>query len=139
MVGRSLRETLRASGKNRWLDVGSGGQAADGFVFVDIHRVELLRPELQSRYHRMSMVDPPADFAARLGQFDLVRAQHVLEHMDYEEGGRFLGNCATLMPSGSILLLTVPDLRRHIEWYLAGYPDPDGFRAWATTRVPADA
>lgn len=139
MAGQSLRETLLASGRHRWLDVGNGGQADDGFVLVDTYRVELMSRELQSRYHRMSMVDPPADFVERLGQFDFVRAQHVVEHMDYEEGGRFLENCAKLMPSGSILLLTVPDLRRHIEWYLAGYPDQNGFRAWATTRVPADA
>jgi hypothetical protein len=139
MSGESLRERLLATGKSRWLDVGNGGRLDEGFEFIDTYPVELLSSNLQNRYFRMSIVDPPPNFTERLGKFDLVRAQHVVEHLSYEDGRRFVENCAKLMSSGSVLLVTVPDLRRHIDWYLAGYREQHRFRAWASSRVPSDA
>lgn len=102
----------------------------DGFEWVDILPPELLTDDLRKRYHRFSMVDPPPALD-ELGTFDLVRAQHVLEHLGFEDGGRFIGNCLRIMHKDSVLLLTVPDLRRHLEWYQSGYITQNGFRSWA--------
>ncbi|MCV7143094.1 class I SAM-dependent methyltransferase [Mycolicibacterium fortuitum] len=105
---------------------------------MDILPPELLGEDMRRRYHRFSMVDPPPDLE-KLGTYDLVRAQHVLEHMSWEDGGRFVTNCLRIMHKDSVLLLTVPDLRRHIEWYESGYQEPSEFRAWAELRIPPDS
>ena len=136
--GVTLQNWLISTGRTRWIDVGSGGRFDDGFECVDVLPPELLTDDMRSRYHRFSMVDPSPDLED-LGTFDLVRAQHVLEHLSWEDGGRFIANCLRIMHSDSVLLITVPDLRRHIEWYQSGYQDQSGFRSWAEQRVPSDA
>jgi hypothetical protein len=51
-----------------------------------------------------------------------------------------LTNCASLLSSGGILLLTVPDLEIHVARYLQkAYKTDLGYAGWAQQRIPSDA
>jgi predicted SAM-dependent methyltransferase len=136
----SLREQLLHSLKTRWLDVGCGGNFEEGFFYADIFPEGLIDPQFRSRYYRLDILCAPADEFTNLGQFDLVRMQHTFEHFSYEEGQHVLSNCARLVRPGGLILITVPDLRIHLQRYFRGeYGMDDGFTQWATRRIPHDA
>jgi predicted SAM-dependent methyltransferase len=58
----------------------------------------------------------------------------------YEEGLRVLKTCADLLNEGGIILISVPDLKVHIQKYLNDeYKEWKGFGWWANKRIPEDA
>jgi len=69
----------------------------------------------------------------RLGKFDMVRMQHVLEHFPPEAGFRVLQNCAMLLKPGGVILITTPDLRKIIQLFLSGNIREDF--EWAHKRI----
>ena len=81
----------------------------------------------------------------QMSKFDFIRMQHVFEHFTREEGQICLKNCANLMKRDAYILITVPDLRAHIQKYLnneyrkSNEPDKNDFSAWAQRRIPGNA
>jgi predicted SAM-dependent methyltransferase len=134
-----MQEILVSDGRTRWLDVGSGGKLDDDFEYLDVFPTEILPEHLRTRYHRADVRDLSDRQYRTLGRFDLVRLQHTLEHLTFEEGARALSNCARLLRDDGSILITAPDLRVHISRYLAGYQNCAGYVEWARERVPADA
>lgn len=140
----TLRETLKNDNKTLWLDIGVGG-GNDGeydpdFQLADVFAAGMLKEEVRERYHQLDIVNTTEERIAAIGQFDLVRMQHVFEHFSFEEGERVLKNTAKLLKPGGYLLISVPDLRVHIQKYLSdGYRDWAGFAEWANNRIPKDA
>jgi SAM-dependent methyltransferase len=133
----NLRTRLLAEGRSRWLDIGCGGSRDDGFTLLDTFPENLLDAAIRSRYVRADVLNLSDTECQRLGQFDLVRLQHTLEHFSLEEGLTVLKNCAKLLSPGGSLLITVPDLRVHVRRYLSGrYADWPYFDEWAHKRIP---
>jgi predicted SAM-dependent methyltransferase len=138
--GMNLKEQLIKEAKTRWLDVGCGRSYEDGFYYMDMHHELRLPRDIRSRYFRGNILTLSNAEVRKLGQFDLVRMQHVFEHMTPEDGLICLDNCAKLVKKGGYLVLTTPDLRIHVNKYLDGSIKGEGvFHTWANQRVQLDA
>jgi predicted SAM-dependent methyltransferase len=136
----TLQEKLFSEGRTRWLDVGCGGNFERNYYYLDLFPEDIINPEFKDRYFRIDILNLTEEQVDQLGVFDLVRMQHTFEHFSYEEGRKVLENCALLLKSGGIILITVPDLRIHIDRYLTDtYKEWKGFRWWANKRVPQDS
>ena len=135
-----LQEYLTKAGKNRWLDIGCGGNFEPGFHYLDVFPEGLLSPKIQKQYYRIDILTVSPDHLASLGKFDLVRLQHTFEHFSWEEAEDVLRKCAMLLNENGLLLISVPDLRVHITKYLSHeYKADKGFAWWATQRIPESA
>jgi predicted SAM-dependent methyltransferase len=136
----NLEDKLISENKTKWLDIGSGGKLTPGFELIDIFPVEAIDEKFQSKYHRLDIANAIEDVLVKLGKFDLIRMQHTFEHLTFEEGERALINCAKLLEENGYLLITVPDLKIHIQKYLNNeYKDWESFAGWANKRIPRDA
>lgn len=136
----SLKEQLLREDRTVWLDVGSGGNFEEGFYYLDVFPEKVLCPRYRDRYFRVDILKLSQEDLTKLGKFDLVRMQHALEHFSYEEGQQVLANCGKLLKKGGVLLITVPDLRIHIQKYLNHeYQNFEGFKDWAHKRIPQHA
>lgn len=137
-----MKSVLEASGETRWLDVGSGGKSDNGFDLLDVLPEELVKPSGDARYFRADIANISPHLLSKLRGYDLVRMQHVLEHLSFEDGLVALNNCAQMLRPGGYLLVTVPDLQIHIRRYLTNSYDHEsdpGYFEYATARLPADA
>lgn len=136
----TLEEELTTQNKVHWLDVGSGKRFDHGFECVDVVPIEAVPDDRRPRYHYLDIVNAGTEQLGKLGTFDLVRMQHVFEHLEFEEGHRALLNCGALLRSGGYLLISTPDLRTHINTYLSkSYDKMPVFQAWAGRRIPQGA
>lgn len=130
-----LREKLLTSGKTRWLEIGCGGTFDQYFTYVDLFPETLVSNKGQ--YYRMDMVNASDSSMERLGKFDLIRMQHVFEHFTPEAGLTVLENCAKLLNKGGYLLISTPDLKKYIDFYLSGQIR-ENFD-WALNRISEDS
>jgi len=128
----NLKDKLIQEGKTRWLDVGCGDVFEEDFLYIDIYPEGIINPKYKDRYFRVDIINAPKEVPKKLGKFDFIRMQHVLEHFSYEEGQKALRNCAVLLKRNGIILITIPDLRIHIK-------DLNEFKWWANRRIPEDA
>ncbi|MET8777773.1 hypothetical protein ABZV58_22445 [Nocardia sp. NPDC004654] len=136
----NLQQSLVGSGRLRWLDVGSGGEFAPNFHYLDIFPEGLVPSDLKSKYFRVDILNASDERLSRLGKFSLVRLQHTIEHFDFEAGVRVIVNCAKLLEPDGYLLVTAPDLKLYAEAYIAGkLQELPGFVEWAQNRIPKDA
>ena len=135
-----LKERLLRPSRTRWLDVGCGGNFEGGFEYLDIFSPELVDPVDRRRYHCIDIANAPEDELRRLGLYDFVRMQHVLEHFTFEQAPEVLRRCGRLLEEGGWLLVTTPDLRINPQKYLSGqYKTWNTYQQWATQRIPHDA
>lgn len=135
-----LREKLIRDGKTRWLDVGCGGNFEKGFYYLDIFPEGVIDPKYRNKYIRIDIVNSREESLKKLGKFDFIRMQHVLEHFSYEEGQKALKNCAKLLKRSGIILITTPDLKIHVDKYLKNkYQGLIEFKGWANRRIPKKA
>ncbi len=130
-----LRKKLLTEKKTRWLEIGCGGTFDDNFTYVDLFPETLVSQK--GRYFRMDMVNASESALERLGKFDLIRMQHVFEHFTPESGKIVLENCARLLNKDGYILLSTPDLRKYVEFYLSGQIR-DNYD-WALNRIPKDS
>lgn len=66
--------------------------------------------------------------------------KYVYEHFDHEEGFKVLENVAKLLNQGGLIMIIVPDLRKHIDKYLTNnYEDFEYFSDWAKSIIPEGA
>lgn len=132
-----LGEMLKAQGKARWLDMGASGSFSDGFDFADLYPPEEADAKLKDRYFQFdATIDHPKEKFEAMGKFDLLRMQHVLEHLSIEQIPKAFENFSKLMNDDAWILITVPDLRRMAKMYLRNSLDiPSAFAEWAETRI----
>jgi len=136
----NLREKLIREKRTRWLDIGSGGIFDDDFYYADTFPDNFVQSEKRKRYFRINIIYSTPKELAPLGKFDFIRMQHVFEHFSFEEARTVLQNCSRLLKKGGALLITVPDLRTHINHYLKkDYKKWAVFKNWAENRVPPNS
>lgn len=135
-----LKKRLVAEGRTRWLDIGNGDKFDPGFHYLDWFPHEPPIDVPADRCFQGDILRLTEDEFKRMGQFDLVRMQHVLEHFSFEDGPAVLRACAKLLKQDGLLLLTVPDLRFFVNAYLCGgFGAAKNFQAFAMGRIPTDA
>lgn len=136
----NLKEKLIQEGRIRWLDIGCGGNFEDKFYYLDIFPEGIIDLKFRDRYFRIDIVNASEEMLVKPGKFDLVRMQHILEHFSCEEARQALKNCAKLLNKNGVILITVPDLKIHIQKYLNDeYKNWSGFQWWAEQRIPKNA
>ncbi len=136
----SLEQVLKANNQLRWLDFGSSSLISEGFHFADLYPASEAAEKMKSKYFQFNMVTTGESELKQLGKWDLVRMQHVFEHLTLEDGLIGLGKCWELLNEGGYLLITVPDLNIFINEYRNGtLHTMDSFKDWALTRIPKDA
>jgi predicted SAM-dependent methyltransferase len=130
-----LREKLITEGKTRWLEIGCGGTFDEFFTYVDLFPESLV--DRKGQYYRLDMVRATEAALERLGKFDLIRMQHVFEHFTPEDGRVVLANCARLLNPGGYVMISTPDLRKYIGFYLTGQIREN--YDWALNRISKDS
>ena len=136
----NLKDKLIYEGKNRWLDIGCGGNFEENFYYLDIFPKEVIDPLYQDKYFRTDIVNASKEALKKLGKFDFIRMQHSLEHFSLEEGERTIKNCARLLKPGGVILITTPDLQIHARRYLQKKSKRlKDFASWAERRISEDA
>jgi predicted SAM-dependent methyltransferase len=130
-----LKEKLIQNGKTKWLEVGCGGTFDDNFTYIDLFPETLVNKK--GKYHRIDIINLTESDVTKLGKFDLIRMQHVFEHFTPEDGLKVLGNCAKLLNHDGYILITSPDLMKHISLYLSGTIRNDF--EWAHRRISSDS
>lgn len=130
-------EMLKSKGKTRWLDMGASGSYSDGFDFADLYPPEEADPKLKDRYFQFdATINHPKEKFDAMGKFDLLRMQHVLEHLSIEQLPKAFENFGNLMNDEGWILITVPDLKIMVNMYQHKALDiPSAFSEWAETRV----
>jgi predicted SAM-dependent methyltransferase len=120
---RRLIESYLESERTKKLQVGSGANALAGWLNSDIQaRKDIIYLNATKRFSFHDNV------------FDYIFAEHLIEHLTYMEGRKFLGECYRILkPSGKIRLAT-PDL----QFLLALYSKRTSLHAkyirWATAK-----
>lgn len=133
-----LRNFLIKSGKTKWLDIGSS--LFDEYFFcLNIHPISLVEKNFQSRYFEADILSLTNEQKEKLGKFDLIRMQHVFEHFSLEEGKIVLNTCSNLLNDGGYIIITVPDLRIHIQSYFDSYQWMKPYLEFVQNRIPKDS
>ena len=134
-LGVGLKERLLEEKKNRWLEIGCGGNFEENFHYVDTFPEGVVCEK--DKYFRANAINmSEADFE-RMGKFDFIRMQHVFEHFTPEDGLSVLNNCARLLNPDGYILITTPDLKKYVHLYLSGKIN-ENFD-WALNRVEKDS
>ena len=125
-------ERRRASRQERdrplRLHLGSGSHRVEGWINIDF-----LRPARRlDLYWDLRRPLPYAD-----GSADAVFAEHVLEHMSFDEGVRLLGEARRVLRQGGTVRVGVPDLDRYVASYLGRDDLIDRVRPGRLTRAIA--
>ena len=97
--------------------IGAGGTVLNGWISTQENELNLLRRE---DFDRMFANEKPAAFLA----------EHVWEHMTFEEGCLAAKNCFDYLQDGGYVRAAVPDKNFRNEWYqnmvkIGGNGDPD--------------
>lgn len=132
-----LSAKLQREGKTRWLDMGASSSFSDNFFFADLYPKSEAKPELKDRYFQFNAASELSDEELEpMGKFDLIRMQHVFEHIEFEDGAKALFNCHRLLNDEGYLLITVPDLAIMVERYRRNCLDVSWeFKDWAESRI----
>jgi predicted SAM-dependent methyltransferase len=129
MSPRARRARRAIAGQSHLkVNVGSGGEGSAGWINIDIgrhHRDQTLAWDI-----RRSL--PFAD-----GQVAMIRAEHVVEHLEFREDiPRFFAEARRVLEPGGHLRIVVPDGERWVRAYASG--DQREWNALGCTRLPDD-
>jgi SAM-dependent methyltransferase len=100
----------------RTLNLGSGGEYDPYEISVDLAK------DSRATYKR-DIRNLPEDWA---DQFDIVKAQHVLEHFGFGETQDIVNEWARVLKPGGTMHLIVPDIESFVERILKGPDDKSG-------------
>jgi predicted SAM-dependent methyltransferase len=102
-----LRRTLAKTPRPLRLEIG-GLQQRDGWVVTNVNAVARNYLDATSRW-------PIED-----GSVSLVYADNVIEHIPLDAGRAMLAEAYRCLQTGGTIRLVTPDIRSHVEMYLAG-------------------
>lgn len=129
-VSPRAQRARRAIAATRHLKVnlGSGGEGSAGWVNIDIGRAH----RDQSLFWDIRRSLPFAD-----GQVAMIRAEHVVEHLEFREDiPRFFAEAYRALEPGGHLRIVVPDGERWVRAYASG--DQREWEALGCARLPDD-
>lgn len=134
-----LQDKLLRNGQVRWLDMGASKNYSQDFFYCDIIEPEDVPAEIKNKYFKFDATKPLSQKDIDLmGKYDFIRMQHVFEHFTPEDSLIVLSNCYELLNPDGLLLITVPDLRKHMTRYFFKASDKHwSFADWAKTRIKA--
>jgi SAM-dependent methyltransferase len=108
-----LHRTLRTAPRPIRLEIG-GLQRRDGWVVTNVNAVTPRYLDATSRW-------PLED-----GSVSHVYADNVIEHLPLDAGRALLAEAHRCLRPGGVIRLVTPDIRSHVELYLAGSPSVGG-------------
>ena len=103
------QDLSRVQGRALLLHIGSGPRVKEGWVNIDISDAP------GTYYADLRNPLPLAD-----GSAAHIHAEHVVEHLEYEEAQRFLAECFRLLQPGGSLRVIVPDAGKYLRAYVTG-------------------
>jgi predicted SAM-dependent methyltransferase len=139
--------TWRNSRGELWLNVGSSYLVLDGFVNLDRsvwltlapaypllkHTMKPARAEAiegMAKARKKAMVvthDCRKPLPVPNGTVDHILCSHFLEHVPADKGRAILADFSRALRPAGTLHLILPDIRYHVERYVSGATDADGF------------
>ncbi len=126
-----FKDKLKQENKQRWLDVGCGGNFEDNFMYIDTFPHD--KVGFNENYYQADIINLKNEDVDSLGKFDFIRMQHVFEHFTPEEGLKVLANCAKILNKDGYILITTPDLNKFISLYIND--NIKEYYDWAQTRI----
>src|SRR5579863_5675247 len=93
-----IRNYLRRAGEFTGLQIGAGPHRLAGWLQTD------LEPDLRSVYLDATKRFPFAD-----GTFDYIVAEHVIEHVRYEDALKMLHECYRVLKNGGVIRISTPN------------------------------
>jgi len=91
------------------LNVGCGRETKKGFVNIDI----------MERENKLDMIlDVTKDFPFEKDSIEYIYAEQFIEHLEWNDGFKFLQNCYNCLKMGGILRLVLPDYYKIFKAYL---------------------
>lgn len=119
-----LIRTYLGSHSVRKLHVAAGHNVLSGWLNSDLYST----PEVV-------YLDATQRFPFPDGAFDYVFNEHMIEHIPYEHGLKFLGECWRVLRPGGRLRIVTPDLQFLVDLYRAEKtPVQEEYIRWATDR-----
>jgi predicted SAM-dependent methyltransferase len=109
-AARRLNASVPAHAK---VHIGSGQNHFPGWVNIDLDRETDPDVVLDLRWG----IPIPA------GRVAFAYTEHVLEHLDLEDGLRMLADCRSMLEPDGVLRIAMPDMRSVIDHYLGDWRD----------------
>ncbi len=136
----NLKDKLIKENKTKWLDIGCNKNFEKNFYYMDIFSKKGIKQEYRPKYFKANILKTKLKHLKLIGEFDMIRMQHVLEHFGYEDGLIILKNISKILKPDGILVITVPDLKININKYINNnYSKWRAYRGWAQKRIPKNA
>ncbi len=89
------------------VNIGCGTLTREGWVNID----QAIRPDV-------TYADIREGIPMASGSASHIHSEHFIEHLDYEDGKRLLGECFRVLQPGGTLRVITPDLERYIRAYV---------------------
>jgi predicted SAM-dependent methyltransferase len=104
------------------LEIGAGNTVVEGWLGTD------LRP----RHRAVLQMDATKRFPFPDDSLDYIHAEHLIEHITWQQGQKALAECRRVLKPGGVVRLATPDLASLVAIYRgdAG-PEGDHYLAWA--------
>lgn len=107
--GTEIRRYVR-SNEIKKLQLGSGPHILDSWLNTDLHGFISPKGKVLSLN-----ITRPFPFQSNI--FDYIFSEHLIEHVQYEDGRRMLSECFRVLKSGGKVRIATPDLRFLIALY----------------------
>jgi SAM-dependent methyltransferase len=91
----------------RALNIGSSSHVLPGWFNVDYFAV----------YLNQYFMDAAASFPFPDNSFDIIRSEHMIEHVPYLSGMHMLSECHRVLRPGGYIRISTPDLRKLAQLY----------------------
>jgi len=106
------------------LQLGAGINVLNGWLNTDMFP--------HPRYREVVFLDARRRFPLPDCTFQYVFSEHLIEHMEYQDGVRMLGECFRVLRPGGRIRIATPDLRALLDLYRADKTDlQQRYIAWA--------
>lgn len=123
---RKIKVAYLAAHETRKLQIGSSGRLLDGWLNTDL-----------DGWPGVMAMDATKPFPFEDGTFDYVFAEHMIEHIPYENGRFMLTECFRVLRKGGKLRIAAPDLeklaglyanvgeQRYVDWFCQTFVPQD--------------
>jgi len=108
----------------KYLNLGCGSRQFDGWINADFFKVRFWRT-LKSFW----MLDLRYPLNCENNYWDGIFTEHTIEHLYPNEAQKLLKELFRTLKRGCWLRVSVPDLRKYIDYYL-GKPTDEKFKKW---------